>query len=137
MLSNLLLLVRVLTGMTQQGLTVSILGNFLLIGGLVVYGAGLFATYHATGKWAKNVTNLLAGLGMIFLALALILRPQNAAVIQRVAETGASSVLLWVSSGLLLAAMAAFGVITYTRPLRLLHERKLQRDLSSELPKIP
>ena len=123
--------------MTEQGLSVAIVGNFLLIGGLIVYGAGLFATYHATGKWAKNVTNLLAGLGMIFLALALILRPGNAAVIARVAQTKASVVLRWVSSGLLLAAMAVFGVITYTKPLRLLHERKLERDQSSELPKIP
>lgn len=123
--------------MTEQGLSVPIVGNFLLIGGLIVYGAGLFATYHATGKWAKNVTNLLAGLGMVFLALALILRPGNAEVIARVAQTKASTVLLWVSSGLLLAAIAAFGGITYARPLRLLHERKLERDLSSELPKIP
>ena len=121
----------------EQGLSIAIVANFLIIGGLVVYGAGLFATYHATGKWAKNVTNLLAGLGMVFLALALILRPQNARVIEQVAETKAATVLLWVSSGLLLSAIAAFGVITYARPLRLLHESKLERDLSSELPKIP
>lgn len=121
----------------EQGLSIAIVANFLIIGGLVVYGAGLFATYHATGKWAKNVTNLLAGLGMIFLALALILRPQNARVIQQVAETKAATVLLWVSSTLLLAAIAGFGIITFARPLRLLHEKKLERDLSSELPKIP
>ena len=123
--------------MTEQGLSVSIVGNFLLIGGLIVYGAGLFASYHATGKWAKNVTNLLAGLGMVLLALALVLRPSNAAVIARIAQTKAAMVLLCVSSGFLLAAIAAFGIITYARPLRLLHERKLERDLSSELPKIP
>ncbi len=123
--------------MTEPRLSVPIVGNFLLIGGLIVYGAGLFASYHATGKWAKNVTNQLAGLGMVFLAVALMLRPQNAAVIARIAQTKASTVLLSVSSGLLLAAIAAFGVITYMRPLRLLHERKLERDLSSELPKIP
>lgn len=123
--------------MTEPGLSVPIVGSFLLIGGLIVYGAGLFAIYHATGKWAKNVTNLLAGLGMVFLALALVLRPANAVVIARIAQTKASVVLLWVSSGLLLAAMAAFGIITHARPLRLLHERKLERDLSRELPKIP
>lgn len=123
--------------MTEQGLSVSIVGNFLLIGGLIVYGASLFASYHATGKWAKNVTNLLAGLGLVVLALALMLRPANAAVIARIAQTKAAMVLLWASSGLLLAAIAAFGIITYARPLRLLHERKLERDLSSELPKIP
>lgn len=123
--------------MTEPGLSVPIVGNFLLIGGLIVYGAGLFASYHATGKWAKNVTNLLAGLGMVFLALALVLRPQNAVVIARIAQTKASTVLLSVSSGLLLAAIAAFGVITHARPLRLLHERELEKDLNRDLPKIP
>ncbi len=121
----------------EQGLTVSIVANFVLIGGFIVYGFGLFAAYHSTGRWAKNITAFLAGLGMLFLALALILRPANAAVIERIAETGASEVLLWVSTAMLLAAIAAFGIITYSKPLRLLHERQLQRDLNSELPKIP
>jgi hypothetical protein len=118
-------------------LSIAILGNFLLIGGLVFYGFVFFAQYHATGKWAKNFTNLLAGVGMHTLALALVITPRNAAVIARIAQTKASNVFLGISSGLLLAALAAFGVITYSRPLRLRHERKLQRDLSSELPKIP
>jgi hypothetical protein len=38
---------------------------------------------------------------------------------------------------LLLAAIASFGIITYMRPLRLWHERKIERDLNSELPRIP
>ena len=121
----------------DQGLTVAIVVNFLLIGGLIVYGFGLFAEYHSTGKWAKNVTGLLAGLGMMFLALAMMLRPANAAVIWRVAQTNASLVLLGISSGLLLAAIAAFGIITYAKPLRLQHQRKLEKDLSGELPNIP
>lgn len=122
--------------MTEQGLSISIIVNFLLIGGFVVYGFGLFAEYYSTGRWAKNVTGLLAGLGMMFLALALLLRPGNAAVIAHVAETNASRVLLALSSGLLLAAIAAFGFITYAKPLRLKRQKKLESDLTGELPHI-
>ncbi|HZU44395.1 MAG TPA: hypothetical protein VE994_17100 [Terriglobales bacterium] len=121
----------------QSKLTISILANFLGIAGLVLYGFTLFAEYHARGRWAKNITALLAGLGMLSLALALIFTPQNAQVIERIAETGASKVLIGISSALLLAAMAAFGIITYTKPLRLWHERKIESDLNRELPKIP
>jgi hypothetical protein len=118
-------------------LSVSIVANFLIIGGLILYGFTLFAEYHARGRWAKNVTGLLAGLGMLALAFALILTPTNIAVLARIAQTGASSVFVGISTGLLLAAIAAFGVITYAKPLRLWHERKIERDLNRELPKIP
>lgn len=111
--------------------------NFFIIGALIVYGYTLFAEYHERGKWAKNITGLLAGLGMFFLALALLLTPGNASLIARIAETKASTALLWISSGLLLTAMAGFGIITYARPIRLWHERKITRDLTSGLPKIP
>jgi uncharacterized membrane protein YidH (DUF202 family) len=120
-----------------DSIPISILANFLLIAGLVFFGFSFFAQYHATGKRAKNITSLLAGMGMLTLAFALILTPQNAEVIAGIAQTHASNVFLGLSSGLLLAAIAAFGIITYWRPLRLRHERKLERDLSSELPKIP
>ncbi len=111
--------------------------NILVTAGLVVYGFTLFAEYFAAGKWAKNVTSLLAGLGLLALAAALVLTPGNADVIMRLARTKASVVLVWMSTGLLLAAIAAFGIITYSKPLRLWHERKIQRDLHRELPKIP
>jgi len=111
--------------------------NFLLIAGLVFYGFTFFAQYHSTGKWAKNITSLLAGMGMLTLAFALVITPRNDEVIASIAETHASNVFLGMSSGLMLAAIAAFGIITYWRPLRLRHERKLERDLSRELPKIP
>ena len=116
--------------------SISIVGNFLLIGGLIYYGFALFAQYHATGKWAKNITGLLAGMGMLTLAFALILTPANVVVLARIAATKASVVFLGVSSVLLLAAIAAFGIITHWRPLRLWHERKLERDLSRSLPNI-
>jgi hypothetical protein len=116
--------------------SIAIIANFLLIGGLVFFGFTFFAQYHATGKWAKNITNLLAGVGMLTLAFALVLTPRNADVITRIAATKASVVFLGVSSGLLLAAIAAFGIITYWRPLRLRYERKLERDLSRDLPHI-
>ncbi|HYE25135.1 MAG TPA: hypothetical protein VEG32_08040 [Clostridia bacterium] len=117
--------------------SVSVLGNFLLIGGLVLYGFTLFAEYHARGKWAKNITGLLAGLGMLTLAFALMITPANAEVLARIAQTGASKVFLWSSSALLLASIAAFGIITYAKPFRLRHERKIERDLNRDLPKIP
>ena len=100
------------------------------------YGFAFFAQYHATGKWAKNITSLLAGVGMLTLAFALIITPSNTAVLARIAATGASLFFLGVSSFLLLAAIAAFGIITYWRPLRLRHERRLERDLNRGLPHI-
>ncbi len=120
-----------------MGLSVSVIANFAIIAGLVVYGFALFAEYQARGRWAKNVTGLLAGIGMMALAGALLLTPQNTVVLVRIAATSASRVLLGISTGLLLAAVAAFGVIAYSRPLRLWHERKIERDLNRELPKIP
>ena len=111
--------------------------NFFVIAGLIVYGYGLFAEYHERGKWAKNITGLLAGLGMLMLAIALLLTPDNVAVIAMMSQTRASTALVWISSGLLLAAITAFGIITYTKPIRLWHERKIERDLHSGLPKIP
>ncbi len=116
---------------------ISVAGNFLFIGALVLYGFTLFAEYHAKGKWAKNITGLLAGLGMLTLAFALVLTPANAEIILRVARTGASRIFLVISSMLLLAAIAAFGLITYARPFRLRMERKIERDLHRDLPKIP
>ena len=123
----------------EQMLTqaLAVVGNFLLIGGLVLYGFNLFAEYHARGKWAKNITSLLAGLGMLTLALSLVLTPENTDVLQRIAQTSASKVLLGASSALLLAAIAAFGLITYAKPFRLRHEQRIQQDLSRDLPKIP
>lgn len=116
---------------------VPLLGNILLIAGLVWYGFTLFAEYHATGKWAKNITGLLGGLGMFVLAFALTLTPANAQLILRIAQTRVSTVFLWLSSLLLLAAMASYGVITYSKPFRLSHERRIRRDLNRDLPKIP
>jgi hypothetical protein len=111
--------------------------NLLLIGGLVIYGFTLFADYYARGRWAKNVTSLLASLGILTLALALAITPGNAAILLRVAHTGASKVLLGLSSFLLLLSIGAFGLITYSRPFRLRHEKKIDRELNRDLPKIP
>jgi hypothetical protein len=133
-LANLLLPTCVLSGMR---LSLPMIGNIILVAGLVVYGFTLFAEYFAKGKWAKNVTGLLAGLGMLTLAVSLIVTPRNAEVITLIARTRLSDALLWLSTALLLAAIASFGIITYMRPLRLWHERKIERDLNSELPRIP
>ena len=116
---------------------VSTAANFIVIAGLLVYGFVLFGEYSAKGRWAKNITGLLAGFGMWALAFALLVTPENADEMSRIAHSDAPVVFLGISSGLLLAAIAAFGIITYSRPLRLFHERRIQRDLDSELPKIP
>jgi len=115
---------------------IGIVAAFLVIAGLISRGFALFAEYHATGRWAKNVTGLLAGTGMLALAVAMLLTPRNALVLLQVAQTGASRVFLVISSGLLLAAIAAFGIINYSKPLRLWHERRIERELRGELPKI-
>jgi len=111
--------------------------NLLLIAGLVIYGFMLFADYSARGRWAKNVTSLLASLGILTLAVALAITPGNAAVLMRLAHTDASKVLLGLSSFLLLLSIGAFGLITYSRPFRLRHEKKIDRELNRDLPKIP
>lgn len=116
---------------------IAIVANFVVIAGLISYGFSLFADYHATGRWAKNVTGLLAGIGMLALAAAMLLTPRNALVILQVAQTNASRVFLFMSSALLLAAIAAFGIINYAKPLRLWHQRRIERALRRELPKIP
>ncbi len=117
--------------------TITDSANFLLIAGLVIYGFTLFADYSARGRWAKNVTSLLASLGILTLALALAMTPANAAILDRIAQTKAPKVLLGLSSFLLLLSMGAFGVITYSRPFRLRHEKKIDRELNRDLPKIP
>ncbi len=116
---------------------IAIVANFVVIAGLISYGFTLFAEYHARGRWAKNVTGLLAGVGMLALAAAMLLTPRNALVMLQVAQTNASRVFLFISSALLLAAMAAFGIINFSKPLRLWHERRIGRALRRELPKIP
>jgi hypothetical protein len=115
---------------------IAIIANFVIIAALISYGFTLFAEYHAKGRWAKNVTGLLAGLGMLALALSMLLIPRNVLVILLVARTAASRVFLVISSALLLAAIAAFGIINYSKPLRLWHERRIEGDLRRELPKI-
>jgi hypothetical protein len=116
---------------------ISVIGNFALIAGFAISGFHFFAEYHATGKWAKNITGLLAGLGMLTLAFAMMITPANAEIIAQIAQTKASTVFLTISSALLLAAITGFGIITYSKPLRLLHQRRIQRDLNRDLPKIP
>lgn len=112
--------------------------NFMVIAGLLLYGFTLFANYYARGRWAKNVSGLLAGLGMLALAAALLLMPQNANELARIAHTSdASRVFLAISSGLLVAAIASFGIITYTKPLRLWLERRIESDLHRGFPKVP
>jgi hypothetical protein len=116
---------------------ISVVANFVVILGLVLYAFTLLGEYESRGRWVKNITGLLAGVGMMLLAIALLFTPSNARVIMQIAQSGVSQVLVWVSTALLFAAMGAFGAITHWRPLRLWHERKIESDLNRELPKIP
>jgi len=116
--------------------SIEVVGNFILIVGLIIYGSKLFAEYHSRGKWAKNVTGLLAGIGMISLAIAFALTKKNVEVLLKISDSGVSNLFMNVSSALLLAAIAAYGLITYWKPLRLLRERDIEKGLKSELPKI-
>jgi len=113
---------------------VGVLANVALIAGLVAYGFRLFAEYHARGRWAKNITGLLAGIGMLVLAVALAITPQNAEILHWLSLTRAPRYLLGVSSALLVAAIAAYGIISYSRPIRLRHENQIERDQNRELP---
>jgi hypothetical protein len=115
----------------------AVIANFLLMTILVVYGMRWFATYFTSGRWAKNITGLLAGMGLLLLAAALMLTPQNAQVLLLVAHTRAFLILLVASNALLLAAIAAFGIINYWKPQRLKRQRTIEEELKSELPKIP
>jgi hypothetical protein len=116
---------------------VAIAANFLVMAVLIAYSFRWFATYFSSGRWAKNITGLLAGMGLILLAAALMLTPQNARVLLLVAQTKTYLVLLVASNALLLAAIAAFGIINYWRPLRLKWQQNIENELKSELPKIP
>jgi len=129
------LLIQIMPTLFKDAVADSV--NLLLIAGLFVYGLTLFADYAARGRWAKNVTSLLASLGIFALALALALTPENTSIFSRISQTQASRVLLGVSSFLLLLAIGSFGVITYSRPFRLRHEKKIDRELNRDLPKIP
>jgi hypothetical protein len=120
----------------ELGIAVSVIANFLIVAGLIAYGLRLFADYHARGRWAKNMTALLAGSGMLTLAFALVITPDNAAVILLIARTKAHMVFLVASTILLLAAICAFGIITYWKPGRLHRERQIEKGLQDELPKI-
>ena len=73
---------------------------------------------------------------MICLAIAFALTKKNVEVLLKISDSGVSNLFLDVSSALLLAAISAYGVITYWKPLRLLRERDIEKGLKSELPKI-
>jgi hypothetical protein len=129
-------LVGVLRSMDLRD-AIGILANFVVIAGLVVTGFRLFAQYHARGKWAKNITALLAGTGLLVLAFALLITPRNADVIARISQTKAHLIFLIASNALLLGAIIAYGLITYWKPLRLIYEQRIEKDMRSGLPKLP
>ncbi|HZQ22600.1 MAG TPA: hypothetical protein VFA89_07340 [Terriglobales bacterium] len=120
----------------EPRLSITAFANLIVICGLIFYGFALFAEYYSKGRWVKNITLLLAALGMLVLGFALILTPPSAAAIAQLAHTNLWRLLVVASSTLLLCAIVAFGMITYSRPLRLWHERRIERRLNREVPRI-
>jgi hypothetical protein len=116
---------------------IAVTANFAVMSALIVVAFRLLGRYHSSGKWAKNVTGLLSGIGMLLLALGLLITPRNAEIIAEIAQTKAYLVFLISSNALLVGAMTAYGVITYWRPTRLMREDSIEKGLRSELPKIP
>jgi hypothetical protein len=121
----------------QEGISVPAISNLALILALVLYGVQLFKDCFLERRWARSVTALLGGTGLLFLAFALIFTPTNAAATIYVAQAAIWRVLLAFSTTFLLAAIISFGVITYTKPLRLWHERRVERRLNGEVGKVP
>jgi len=116
---------------------ISMAVNFAVMSALIVVAFRLFGRYHSSGKWAKNITGLLAGIGMLLLALGLLITPRNAEVIETIADSRAYLIFLIGSNVFLLGAIAAYGVITFWKPLRLRRESDIERGLRDELPKVP
>lgn len=116
---------------------IALAANFAAVAALVVIGLRMFAQYHSRGKWAKNVTSLLAGFGLLLLAVGLLITPRNAEALTRIAGTKAHLIFLIGSSVLLVGAIAAYGILTYSKPLRLLREGQIEKERRSELPKLP
>lgn len=123
--------------MVDIRLIVGVVTNLVGVAILCRYGFKLLADYHSVGRWAKNLTSLLAGWGLLLLAAALLITPANAELIAFIAKTKMHLALLVLSSMLLVAAIATFGILTYWRPARLALERKIERQLQDELPRIP
>lgn len=115
---------------------VTIFANFCLMAGLMVYAFRWFATYYTSGKWTKNITGLLAGIGLLLLAAAIMITPQNARVLVLIAQTKAHVVFIVASNAFLISAMVAFGIINYWKPSRLKQQRSIEDKLRSELPNI-
>src|SRR3954464_15953093 len=92
---------------------VTIFANFCLMAALIVYAFRWFATYFTSGKWTKNITGLLAGIGFLLLPGAVLLTPQNAAVLVRSPRTHAHLVFIVTRNAFLLSAIAAFGLVNY------------------------
>jgi hypothetical protein len=116
---------------------IAVIANFAVMTALIVVAFRLFGRYHSSGKWAKNMTGLLAGIGMLLLALGLLITPRNAEIIAAIASTRAYVFFLIASNTFLLSAIAAYGVITYWKPLRLRRESDIEKGLRDELPKVP
>lgn len=121
----------------QQGVSVPAISNLALILALVLYGVQLCKDYFLERRWARSVTGLLGGTGLLFLAFALIFTPTNAAEIIYVAQAAVWRVLLAISTAFLLAAIISFVVISYTKPLRLWHERSDERRLNGQVARLP
>ena len=108
---------------------IALLGNVLLIFGLVYWGMAVLSDYFAKGRVSRNITHLLGGTGLLLLAVRCMLSQRTAELLAYLATTQLSLVLVAMSTAMLLTAIIAFGAITYWKPLRLWHARKLRDEL--------
>ena len=116
---------------------IRIAANLALFILLLVWGMAALSDYFARGQWTKNVTKLLSGAGLLLLAVRCSLSPTMMALLLWTSHTRVPAALVVVSSLLLLAAICAFGMITYWRPLRLWRERQVAQQRRAGLNQIP
>ncbi|GAC1648784.1 MAG: hypothetical protein NVS9B15_07690 [Acidobacteriaceae bacterium] len=97
--------------------------------GCFAWGLQALSEYFSKGQYARNITQLLGGLGLVIFAARLALKPSITEVLVVVSYSKLSLILVAVSSMLLLASIVWYGAITYWKPRRLLRESQLPGEL--------
>lgn len=107
--------------------------NVGLIAGLIYLGFSALSDYFTTGQYSRNITKLLGGAGLFGTAARMLFTPYMARVLSQASLTRLPLFFLWISGLLLFAAIAAFGAITYWRPMRLWRESKVTGTLRESM----
>jgi hypothetical protein len=115
---------------------ISVAGYTILISVLIYWGMFSLSEYFSRGQYAKNITHLLGGAGLLALAASCLLSTTVTRALVFLASTQISVLLVTMSSLLLLSSIVVFGSITYGKPLRLWHERRLGHQLRNSSEKL-